>query len=363
MRTWIDAREPASWDEDGLLAFFGHRAPVDPEALRGAIERKRRHWRHQESGRNPTGRRIAADVLERIEQAGSRLAHAHPVPRIDWRGRPVPASSRRHDLLAYFGVTTPSDLPRLDERIAAKRAWWAQREGPTATTAREEIATAAAALDRSGWVDEWRPVSSGRSDLAAFLGLPVTADPDRVRHHAALKRAQWTQLQRASVDPRDRRRAVFALAEIARAEVDLVRVAEGRRRRGGVGSTRRDGAGSARRDGAGSGRRAGVAVLGATFAVAWTAAVVITALTRPGVVNPGHAMVVAAAAGGAVLLRRTLTGWPRAAVGATTLVVVVWWVLALIGPVLTPRLAPVAPAAAVVAGLAALVVAGRSRQP
>lgn len=336
MRDWIEVREPASWNDADLLAFFGHRQPVDAEALRAAIDHKRRHWRHQESGRNPKGRRIAADVLATIDRAGRRLGQAHGMAHDDWRHQRMPASTRRHDLLAYFGVMAPSDLVDLDARIEYKREVWRDRDAPEAQTVLDEIDDAAALLRRSAWVDDSIPVSMGRAELLAFFGLTGTADRGRLRRHIDLKREQWRSLQRTSPQPRDRRRAMRTLTEIDRAEVELAPLLSAPR------DTR------VRHTGRASD---GVGLLLGAFVIVWSAAVVITTVTAAGVINVGQIVVIGAAVVAAVLLRPLVTGWVRVGVGACALYLVVWWLLGVVGRVTDPGIAAVPPRLAVTVGL------------
>lgn len=336
MREWIQPREPASWEDADLLAFFGHSQPVNVDALRSDIDRKRRYWRHQESGRTPKGRRIAADVLARIDRAGRQLGQAYGVAHADWRSQKTPSSARRNDLLAYFGVAAPSDLTDLDARIERKREFWRGRDDPDAPVVLDAIDDAVALLRRTAWADDAMPTSMGRQDLLAFFGVTRSADRARLRRHIDLKREQWTWLRRTSTHPRDHRRAMRTLTDIDRAEVELGPLLAAPH----TAARQRS-------------RRAsdGVGVLLAAFVTVWSAAMAITTVTDTGVINVGQIVVIGAAVAGAVLLRPLVGGWLRVGVGVCALYLVVWWLLGVVGRVTDPEVATVVPRMAVTVGL------------
>ncbi|MBW3606644.1 MAG: hypothetical protein KY460_17395 [Actinobacteria bacterium] len=111
---WLRQLTPASSDRSDLLGFFGVTPTSELTLLYDNIKRKRTYWIDRAG-------EVSTEVLARIDDLARQLQQP------DWTDQERPVSLERADLLAYFGLTHPTDPDDLARNIALKRRRWEAR--------------------------------------------------------------------------------------------------------------------------------------------------------------------------------------------------------------------------------------------
>lgn len=152
---WLKQLTPASSNRSDLLGFFGVTPASDLTLLYGNIRRKRTYWIDRAG-------ELSTEMLDRIDELARQLQ------RPDWMDLERPESLERADLLAFFGLTDPTDPTDLARNIDLKRRRW---------EARRRSGVAAGVDDPSQAV--LRAIDEAAARLADLLPPPQREQPER----------------------------------------------------------------------------------------------------------------------------------------------------------------------------------------